>query len=93
MRGFGSPQVNFAVEQLVEMAAEKAGLSGVEFRRRNMVRQGSATVTGQVLDGHAVSLSEVLDARAGRERLRGRSCERCSARRGRGRYSTASAWP
>jgi CO/xanthine dehydrogenase Mo-binding subunit len=61
MRGFGSPQVNFAVEQLVEMAAEKAGLSGVEFRRRNMVRRGGATVTGQVLDGHAVSLSEVFD--------------------------------
>jgi len=61
MRGFGSPQVNFAVEQLVEIAAEKAGLSGVEFRRRNMVRQGSTTVTGQVLEGHAVSMSEVLD--------------------------------
>ncbi|MCX6559161.1 MAG: xanthine dehydrogenase family protein molybdopterin-binding subunit [Candidatus Aminicenantes bacterium] len=61
MRGFGSPQVNFAVEQLAEMAAEKAGLSGVEFRRRNMVRQGSPTITGQVLDGHAVSLSEVFD--------------------------------
>jgi len=61
MRGFGSPQVNFAVEQLVEMAAEKSGLSGVEFRRRNMVRRGSTTVTGQVLDGHVVSLSQVLD--------------------------------
>jgi CO/xanthine dehydrogenase Mo-binding subunit len=61
MRGFGSPQVNFAVEQLVEMAAEKAGLSGVEFRRRNMVRQGSTTVTGQVLEGHAVSMSEVFE--------------------------------
>ncbi|HEX7611354.1 MAG TPA: xanthine dehydrogenase family protein molybdopterin-binding subunit [Candidatus Limnocylindrales bacterium] len=61
MRGFGSPQVNFAIEQLVEMAAEKAGLSGVEFRRRNMVRQGSTTVTGQVLEGHAVSLSEVFE--------------------------------
>jgi CO/xanthine dehydrogenase Mo-binding subunit len=61
MRGFGSPQVNFAVEQLVEMAAEKAGLSGVEFRRRNMVRQGSTTVTGQVLEGHVVSLSEVFE--------------------------------
>jgi CO/xanthine dehydrogenase Mo-binding subunit len=61
MRGFGSPQVNFAVESLAEMAAEKTGLSGVEFRRRNMVRQGSTTVTGQILDGHAVSMSEVLE--------------------------------
>jgi len=61
MRGFGSPQVNFAVEQLVEMAAEKSGLSGVEFRRRNMVRQRSTTITGQVLEGHAVSMSQVLE--------------------------------
>jgi len=61
MRGFGSPQVNFAVEQLVEMAAAEAGLSGVEFRRRNMVRHGSTTVTGQVLEGHTVSMSEVFE--------------------------------
>lgn len=62
MRGFGSPQVNFAIEQLVEMAAEKCGLDEIEFRRRNMVRQGSTTVTGQVLDNHVVSLQQVMDA-------------------------------
>lgn len=62
MRGFGSPQVNFAIEQLVEMAAEKCGLDEVEFRRRNMVKQGSVTVTGQILDTHVVSLSQVMDA-------------------------------
>jgi CO/xanthine dehydrogenase Mo-binding subunit len=62
MRGFGSPQVNFAVEQLVDMAADALGISPVEIRRRNMVRQGSTTVTGQVLDGHVVSLGQVLDA-------------------------------
>jgi len=81
MRGFGSPQVNFAIEQLVEMAAEKAGLSGVEFRRRNMVRQGSATITGQVLEGHAVSLSEVFErvlAESGYEA----KLKRCSRGRG-----------
>ncbi len=61
MRGFGSPQVNFAIEQLVEMAAEKCGLDEVEFRRRNMVKQGSVTVTGQVLDTHVVSLKQVMD--------------------------------
>ena len=40
MRGFGSPQINFAIEQMVEIAAERAGLSGVEFRRRNMRAPG-----------------------------------------------------
>jgi len=60
-RGFGSPQVNWAVEQLVEIAAEKLGMSELEFRRINMVKQGSTTVTNQVLDTHKVSLSEVMD--------------------------------
>jgi len=61
MRGFGSPQMNFIIEQVVEMAAQKAGISGIEFRRRNMVRQGSVTITGQKLDGHKVAMEQVLD--------------------------------
>ncbi len=62
MRGFGSPQVNFAIEQLIDIAAEKVGLSGVEMRRRNMVKRGSVTVTGQTLDTHTVSLGQVFEA-------------------------------
>ena len=62
MRGFGSPQMNFVVEQMVEMAAARLGITGVEFRRRNMVRQGSVTITGQRLDSHKVAMGEVLDA-------------------------------
>jgi CO/xanthine dehydrogenase Mo-binding subunit len=62
MRGFGSPQMNFVVEQVVEIAAARAGITGVEFRRRNMVRQGSVTITGQTLDTHKVAMGEVLDA-------------------------------
>ncbi len=62
MRGFGSPQMNFVIEQMVEMAAERAGISGIEFRRRNMVRQGSVTITGQKLDGHKVAMEEAIEA-------------------------------
>lgn len=61
MRGFGSPQINFAIEQLVEIAAHKVGISAIEFRRRNMVKQGSVTITGQKLDGHKVSMETVLE--------------------------------
>ncbi len=61
-RGFGAPQVNFAVEQLVDMAAERLGISPIEFRRCNMLRQGTTTITGQKLDAHAVSLGQALDA-------------------------------
>jgi CO/xanthine dehydrogenase Mo-binding subunit len=62
MRGFGSPQMNFVVEQMVEIAAARLGMSGVAFRRRNMVRQGSVTITGQKLDTHKVAMGEALDA-------------------------------
>ncbi len=61
MRGFGAPQVHFAVEQLMDMAAERLGLSPLEIRRINMVKQGSTTITGQVLDNHTVSLESVMD--------------------------------
>jgi CO/xanthine dehydrogenase Mo-binding subunit len=62
MRGFGSPQMNFIIEQLVEMAAEKTGMNAIEFRKKNMVRQDSVTITGQHLTEHKVSLDEVLEA-------------------------------
>ncbi len=62
MRGFGSPQMNFVVEQMVEIAARKLGMSGVAIRHRNMVRQGSVTITGQKLDTHKVAMAEVLEA-------------------------------
>lgn len=61
MRGFGSPQMNFVIESVIEEAAEKLGLPAIELRRRNMVRQGSITITGQKLDGHTVSMEQVLD--------------------------------
>ncbi len=61
MRGFGSPQMNFVVEQMVEMAAKKLGMSEIEFRKRNMVQQDSITITDQKLDGHVVSMGEVLE--------------------------------
>jgi CO/xanthine dehydrogenase Mo-binding subunit len=61
-RGFGSPQVNFAVETIMDEAADALKMSPVEIRRRNMLMQGDETVTGQVLDDHVVSLDQVLNA-------------------------------
>ena len=82
MRGFGSPQMNFVIEQVVEMAAAKVGISGIEFRRRNMVRQGSGTITGQKLDGHKVAMEQVLDTvlrEIDYERKLARCSRRCDA--------------
>lgn len=61
MRGFGAPQVNFAVEQLMDMAAHKLKIHPLGMRRINMVKQDSVTVTGQRLDGHVVSIEDVMN--------------------------------
>jgi CO/xanthine dehydrogenase Mo-binding subunit len=63
-RGFGSPQTNFAFEQIMDMAAEKLDLDPLEIRKINAVRQNSETITGQVLDDHTVSLIEVMEKTA-----------------------------
>jgi CO/xanthine dehydrogenase Mo-binding subunit len=62
MRGFGSPQMNYVIESVIEMAAERLGMSSLDLRRKNMVRQGSTTITGQKLDDHTVAMGQVLDA-------------------------------
>jgi CO/xanthine dehydrogenase Mo-binding subunit len=63
-RGFGSPQINFAVEQIMDMAAERLGLSPLEIRRRNALVQDAETITGQKLNDHTVSLIEVMEKTA-----------------------------
>ncbi|MDD2282518.1 MAG: xanthine dehydrogenase family protein molybdopterin-binding subunit [Eubacteriales bacterium] len=60
-RGFGSPQIIFAQESLLDELAEELGIEPLELRRLNGFRQGSVTATGQKLDNHQVSLLEVVD--------------------------------
>lgn len=59
-RGFGSPQILFAAESQMDQLAEKLNLDPVEFRRKNLLRAGDETVTGQVLQ-NSVGLEETLD--------------------------------
>jgi CO/xanthine dehydrogenase Mo-binding subunit len=58
-RGFGNPQVHFAVERQMDLLAEELGLDPVEFRLKNILRNGERTVHGQLLD-HGVGLEEAL---------------------------------
>ncbi len=48
-RGFGSPQVLFAVESQMDRLADELGIEPAEFRRRNLLKSGDKTSTGQVL--------------------------------------------
>jgi CO/xanthine dehydrogenase Mo-binding subunit len=48
-RGFGAPQSIFALERHMNRTAEAVGLTPEEFRRRNFIRQGETTATGQII--------------------------------------------
>jgi CO/xanthine dehydrogenase Mo-binding subunit len=61
MRGFGSPQINFAIESWIDELAHVSDSDPVAFRRANFLRQGAVTHTGQRLDRHTVSIQEVMD--------------------------------
>ncbi|HEX2883877.1 MAG TPA: selenium-dependent xanthine dehydrogenase [Candidatus Limnocylindria bacterium] len=59
MRGFGVPQVTFAIEGLLDVLAERVGLDGWEIRWRNALDVGDRFTTGQVL-GPGVGLKRTL---------------------------------
>jgi xanthine dehydrogenase molybdenum-binding subunit len=59
MRGFGVPQVTFAIEGLLDDLAERVGIDGWEIRWRNALESGDRFGTGQVL-GQGVGLKRTL---------------------------------
>jgi CO/xanthine dehydrogenase Mo-binding subunit len=59
-RGFGAPQTLFALERHMNKVAAAVGLSPEEFRRRNFLRQGQDTATGQQIR-EDVDLGRLLD--------------------------------
>ncbi|QFU24870.1 molybdopterin-dependent oxidoreductase [Shewanella eurypsychrophilus] len=61
MRGFGSPQIVYANESLMDEIAEHCHISAVEVRKINALKQGSVSITGQKFDNHKVSAVEVLE--------------------------------
>ncbi|MCF7794570.1 MAG: molybdopterin-dependent oxidoreductase [Candidatus Cloacimonetes bacterium] len=59
-RGFGSPQVIFAQESLMDEIASICNISPFEIRKINGYKQNSITASGQKLAEHKVSLQEVM---------------------------------
>jgi len=49
-RGFGAPQVEFAIERQMDRIGQALGLDPYEIRARNVVEPGDRLPTGQVLD-------------------------------------------
>ncbi len=60
VRGFGSPQVDFASELLISELAEVLGIDSFKIRRINGFKEGSLSATGQKMT--AVGLDDCLDA-------------------------------
>ncbi|RPJ50291.1 MAG: aldehyde oxidoreductase, partial [Chloroflexi bacterium] len=59
-RGFGVIQSAFAMESMMDMLAEKLGMDRIELRRKNALRVGSVTNTGQTLRD-SVGLLECIE--------------------------------
>lgn len=60
-RGFGVCQSQFALESLIDVLAEKAGLDPWEIRYRNAIEPGEVLPNGQIADC-STALKETLDA-------------------------------
>jgi len=58
-RGFGAPQVNFAIETNLDMIAEKLGIDRLEIRKRNALREGDTGPFGYKIVG-SVGIYETL---------------------------------
>lgn len=59
-RGYSSPQLIFGQEQFMTEVAQEIGMDPVEFRRKNILRQGDLTATGQKLVEETIT-GEILD--------------------------------
>src|SRR5229473_2000990 len=63
LRGFGVPQLVWAYEGHTDMMARELGLDPVEFRRKNLMREGGQHTTSQILKDAPVEkvMDTVLD--------------------------------
>jgi CO/xanthine dehydrogenase Mo-binding subunit len=61
MRGFGTNQAHFAMEGVMDLLAEKAGLDGYDIRERNVLLPGDAFATGQIMR-ESVGILQTLQA-------------------------------
>ena len=59
-RGFGGPQAFFAIETAIDDIAASQGWDPLQFRRKNLLARGGATVAGGPVD-QELRLAEMLD--------------------------------
>ncbi|MFH0914296.1 MAG: xanthine dehydrogenase family protein molybdopterin-binding subunit [Chloroflexota bacterium] len=69
-RGYGNPQMLFAMESLIDIAAEKLGLDPIELRLKNATQKGDTTQHGWIINscGLGESLRRAAEASGWREK-------------------------
>lgn len=60
LRGFGSPQVDYGIEVVMDKLAVRLDMDPLALRRKNALKDGDEHATGQILSG--VSIGHCLDA-------------------------------
>jgi CO/xanthine dehydrogenase Mo-binding subunit len=58
-RGFGSTQVLWAIESHMDMLAEELGMDAVEFRKKNLLKEGDYNANGEIV--HSIGSRECLE--------------------------------
>ncbi len=77
-RGFGNPQITFAVESMLDALAEKVGMDPIEMRLRNISRTGDVTAHGWKI--RSCGLQECIDKASEATRWKEKKMERVSRR-------------
>lgn len=63
-RGFGHVEFHWGLERHMELVAQAIGMDSLEFRRRNLLKPGSTTMTGELITEHTGDPRACLDAAA-----------------------------
>jgi CO/xanthine dehydrogenase Mo-binding subunit len=74
-RGFGAPQVIFAIERQMDLVAKRLGMDPLELRLRNALRKGDRYVFGNVMQG-SVGIAQCLEVARSHPLWRNRNSKR-----------------
>ena len=61
-RGFGHLETHWIVERQMDMVAQKLGMNPYEFRMKNILKNGSHTISGELINEHSGSIEDCLKA-------------------------------
>ena len=63
-RGFGHVEFFWGLERHMELVAQAIGMDSLEFRKKNLLRSGSTTLTGETITEHTGNPRKCLDEAA-----------------------------